>query len=65
MSSSGPDLARTHASNSPQHLPVRQRSLFARLVRAWPLYLALAPTLILVGVFTYYTTAQGIQMSLL
>jgi raffinose/stachyose/melibiose transport system permease protein len=42
----------------------RPRAPFlVRLFKAWPLYLALAPTLILVGVFTYYTTAQGIQMS--
>jgi raffinose/stachyose/melibiose transport system permease protein len=34
-----------------------------RVYRAWPLYLALAPTLILIGMFTYYTTVQGIDMS--
>jgi len=41
----------------------RRLPFLVRLLRAWPFYLALAPTLVLVGVFTYYTTAQGIQMS--
>ncbi len=36
----------------------------SRVFKAWPLYLALAPTLLLIGVFTYYTTFQGILMSL-
>lgn len=45
-------------------LPVQSRASFAaRLLKAWPLYLALAPTLLLIGTFTYYTTVQGIQMS--
>ena len=41
----------------------RASRVLARLRAAWPLYLALSPTLLLVGIFTYYTTAQGIQMS--
>ena len=45
-------------------IPTQSRAPFlVRLYRAWPLYLALAPTLFLIGTFTYYTTAQGIQMS--
>ena len=45
-------------------VPVPSRAPFLlRVFKAWPLYLALAPTLALIGVFTYYTTAQGIQMS--
>ena len=39
--------------------PQSRAPFLVRLVKAWPLYLALAPTLILIGMFTYYTTVQG------
>jgi raffinose/stachyose/melibiose transport system permease protein len=57
----GPDSSNLQPRASGGHQP--RGSLLARVYRAWPLYLALAPTLFLIGVFTYYTTVQGIQMS--
>lgn len=41
----------------------RRTSRLARVRRAWPLYLALAPTLILIFVFAYWPTINGIIQS--
>jgi len=41
----------------------RHASLPTRVLRAWPLYLALAPTLILIAVFAYWPTVNGFIQS--
>src|SRR6185312_8257298 len=75
MSSSGPVSGSTHAApiaGRPRSTPDRtrnipprrgRRSLLARIARAWPLYLALLPTLGLIAVFAYWPTINGIIQS--
>ncbi len=41
----------------------RHASLPTRILRAWPLYLALAPTLTLIAVFAYWPTVNGFIQS--
>ena len=77
MSSSGPVTGITHAAVAPGQptagpnragglSPIRRghrRSLFRRIVDAWSLYLALAPTLLLIAVFAYWPTINGVIQS--
>ncbi len=46
-----------------QHLGTKRRPLYARMAASWRLYLALFPTLALIGIFAYWPTINGVIQS--